>query len=175
MRRIVIAQLFYHVDTVNDGKFSYFSSLQNLLKAFPYAVVSSHEYGKAIRYDTYHQKGKRKMKVAVYGTLKRKERANHLLSGAGYLGPDVLGGWEMGSNGSYPFIFKGDKNIAVEVYEISEAMLDSLDAYEGYPSLYSRLQIQTTYGEAWIYYQDKPNTSTGIEAGLVTSWKGDVK
>ena len=114
------------------------------------------------------------MKVAVYGTLKRGERAHHLLQGAAFLGPDVLSGWYMESNGSYPVIAFGEGNIAVEVYEISERLLDSLDSYEGYPNLYLRKEVETLYGEAWIYYQEEAN-GYDILSGLVTSWDGSVK
>ena len=48
-------------------------------------------------------------------------------------------------------LHRGDTSVQGEVYEIDEELLSDLDRIEGYPSLYTREEIDTPYGKAWIY------------------------
>lgn len=92
--------------------------------------------------------------VAVYGSL-RKGKGNHVILGdSTYLGTERIKGFDMFSLGAYPYVMpESDNSIVVEVYEVdSDSTGKSLDRLEGYPSYYDRKLIQTTHGEAWIYF-----------------------
>src|SRR5258708_35246126 len=59
-----------------------------------------------------------KLYLFVYGTLKKGESLHDLLEGAIYLGDDTVKG-KLYTNGSYPYMFKGNKNVPGEVYEVT--------------------------------------------------------
>lgn len=97
--------------------------------------------------------GKR-CKVAVYGTL-RKGCTNHrYLVDAKYIGTGKLPGWNLYSNGSYPYAKKSIGSITVEIYEIDEEALSGIDDLEGFPGHYERKRVNTEYGKCWLYYID---------------------
>jgi len=93
------------------------------------------------------------MKVAVYGSLKRGGRINSALNDGTYLGnfkthPEFT----MVNLGAFPGVLhEGKTSIHTEVYEIPEETLRTLDRIEGYPSMYDRENIETPYGDAWMY------------------------
>jgi len=92
-------------------------------------------------------------RVFVYGTLK-KGFCNHAVLGksAVFIGDYITGKkYKMYDCGSYPALrLEGTTAIIGEVYDIIG--LDRLDQLEGYPILYDRIQIETDYGMAWVYY-----------------------
>jgi len=65
----------------------------------------------------------------------------------------------------------GDTQITVEVYEIDEQTLQSLDWLEGYPNYYDRQIINTEFGEAWIYFIDNRLVGNYIESGDWAEYK----
>jgi len=74
------------------------------------------------------------------------------------------------SLGSYPGVIKGGKSsIQLELYNINEDELRSLDRLEGHPSYYQREVIETSEGDAWIYLlpEDQYKEYEVIESG---SW-----
>ena len=95
-------------------------------------------------------------KVAVYGTLKTGFRANDMLASAIPLGKGITELSYQMTDVGYPMI-KRDENgnrIRVEVYE--EPEWNTLDRYEGVPSLYERhiIGVELESGatvEAYIY------------------------
>lgn len=89
--------------------------------------------------------------VFVYGTLKKGERANHLLKNADYCGKFFLENCAMFNIGSFPGIKRrnGEKVIG-EVYFTDEKTLKSLDAYEGEGTLYKRSLAQAVNESAKI-------------------------
>jgi len=90
----------------------------------------------------------------VYGTL-RKGCANHVfLQRAELLGTTSIDGWEMYSNGFYPYAVKGNGSIVVEVYRADRALLAEIDRLEGYPRHYSRTKIETPFGSCWLYFTE---------------------
>ena len=99
------------------------------------------------------------MKVAVYGSLRKGLGNSALLNGAKYLGDDVTAPeYTMVSLGFFPGIIKGgETSVVVEVYEINEEKLRSLDMLEGYHgedthNFYNREVITLPkFGEAYIY------------------------
>lgn len=102
------------------------------------------------------------VKVAVYGTLRAGQ------SNSGRLGRDAvlmsverLAGWSMVSLGGFPACFEDEigSGVTIEVYEISDAAFASCDRLEGYPSFYDRKLVETSVGEAWIYFMTKAKTN----------------
>lgn len=109
-------------------------------------------------------------KVAVYGSLKKGYGNHYLLTESKLLGKDYLSGWTMISLGSFPGIYRGPDEIHVEIYEVTDEELASLDRLEGTPTFYRRAPVVTAYGEAWIYYLSKSKYSqlgySKVEGGL---------
>jgi gamma-glutamylcyclotransferase (GGCT)/AIG2-like uncharacterized protein YtfP len=114
----------------------------------------------------------------VYGTLRRGESAD---LGAGrhrslvdYIGDDIING-ELYDLGPYPGakvkpgLFKPDSpHIVGNVYRLrSESIIGMLDAYEGYPTLYGRVQTMTNKGrQVWVYvYQHEVLPLQRLECG----------
>jgi len=98
-------------------------------------------------------------KVFVYGTLKSGGSVRGIdgMQGASIVGktkttyPD----YQMMDLGAFPGVFlKGDKFIEGEVWEVTDQVLENLDAIEGYPDFYKKQMIQTDLGKAIMYYLD---------------------
>lgn len=92
--------------------------------------------------------------VAVYGTLK-EGHGNHCVmqyAGGTKVGETTLVGATMLSYGAFPVIVLdgSDNKIHVEVYKVKD--LGPLDRLEGFPNFYSRTQVDTEFGPAWIYH-----------------------
>jgi len=93
------------------------------------------------------------IRVFVYGTLCRGERAHRLLQGCRYVGEFLTEeAWELVHMGGYPGLVAGGAcAVRGEVYEIPPGMLPDLDEYEG-PE-YERRPIRLADGseaEAWV-------------------------
>jgi len=114
-----------------------------------------------------------KPKVAVYGTLKHQFANHAYLEGAKLISveripyftmyPCIPQSEQADERWGYPICVPSDNPenmVHVEVYEIKDdQMFYLLDSLEGYPRMYQRKLVQTSTGEAWIYYQStKPNT-----------------
>lgn len=81
--------------------------------------------------------------VAVYGSLRRGERANRMLQFSEYLGQDTVKG-RLYDLGAYPGLIvdpKGD-DVVVELYSIDAETLANLDRYEGAPHLFRQVKTQ---------------------------------
>lgn len=117
-----------------------------------------------------------KFRVFVYGTLLTGEHNNCIMSSGYYgqankLGEDSINGFKMYSLGGFPAIIPGQQEdwIIGEVWEVDEEVFESLDALEGYPTMYNRVQVITEYGQAWVYTMTVANDRWHpIESG---SWK----
>lgn len=94
--------------------------------------------------------------VAVYGTL-REGQGNWswaLRGRSEQLGAAYLDGFVMYNTGGFPAAVRttdGDSRILVEVYEVDDEVFSDLDRLEGYPTMYTREQVETEYGKAWLY------------------------
>lgn len=96
--------------------------------------------------------------VAVYGTLKRGLVNHHLLSRAHFLGEDCLCAITLYDLGPYPGAkAEQSQGIDVEVYAITPAELEQLDALEDFRAdapeqgEYTRVLLDTAFGAAWLY------------------------
>ena len=112
--------------------------------------------------------------VAVYGSLRRGMGNHRLLVGFPLLSTERVKGWDMYSYGAFPYITPSeDGEITIEVYAVPiDELLGSLDSLEGYPSFYDRKKIQTSKGEAWIYFIDQGSNSAPVESCDWVSFKG---
>ncbi|MFQ5993465.1 MAG: gamma-glutamylcyclotransferase [Acidiferrobacterales bacterium] len=109
-----------------------------------------------------------KQLVFVYGTLLRGEANAGELVNAQYLGAHKTDAvFTMLDLGAYPaVVLGGDTAIAGEVFAVDAATLSRLDSFEDHPDEYSRIEIMTPFGEAWIYtYRTTPATAAVIVSG----------
>ena len=109
-------------------------------------------------------------KVFVYGTLKRRCRANFMLHGHKLLGQAISAGsrYALWCNGSFPYLTVQPKGleghrVVGEIYQVDQETFERLDAYEGYPHHYNRekrhFRIDGKEVRAWVYlkHQDHDN------------------
>jgi gamma-glutamylcyclotransferase (GGCT)/AIG2-like uncharacterized protein YtfP len=90
-----------------------------------------------------------KVKLFVYGTLKRGYGLNRYLKTSDFLGVEVVEGFTLYSNGGFPYMVKGDGVVYGEVYEVSDKdVMDILDVIEG---AYRRENIKDDV-QAYVYY-----------------------
>jgi len=88
----------------------------------------------------------------VYGSLKRGQRAHHLLERLDWLGEAWLPGACLHDLGPFPMAVPGEGRIQGEVYAVGEADLEALDRYEGAPRLFERHWLSLEDGRrAWVY------------------------
>ena len=109
--------------------------------------------------------------IAVYGTLRQGFGNNRLLNGCRMVGS----GWtdqkfQLTASG-IPFVHPKKKvsKIRVEIFEIPEDRMDSIDGLEGHPTWYKRVLIPITLDnekpvEAELYFNIQEG-STLIESG----------
>ncbi len=100
-------------------------------------------------------------RLFVYGTLRRGERANAYLKPdqVRYVGDDEITGiiYDLGSFPGVkaePGTFDiGAPHVKGDVYVITDpSIIPILDYYEGYPSLYDRIETGLASGDtAWVY------------------------
>lgn len=119
-----------------------------------------------------------KNKVFVYGTLKRGfgnyERI--LENSSTFLGEYTSKEkYSMLNFGPFPgVLLNGKGKIKGEVFEVDNNTFKRLDELEGYPHFYNRLEIDTIYGKAWMYYVSRDDEYTR-DRDLVADgdWKGN--
>ncbi|MER2497572.1 gamma-glutamylcyclotransferase [Vibrio neptunius] len=103
----------------------------------------------------------------VYGTLRQGESNHNYLVGSQCLGHfETLPNYALYDLGAYPAVIEGHGSILGEVYLIDGETLSKVDQLEDVPIEYRREQIETPFGEAWIYlYQDGSKLDTIISSG----------
>lgn len=95
--------------------------------------------------------------VFVYGTLMRGNRIRGMdqMEGAQFVGSATTThcDYSLWDLGAFPAVSLGGHNcVQGEVWRVTDSVLDLLDDIEGYPVFYTRSEIQTTHGTAWIYH-----------------------
>lgn len=86
----------------------------------------------------------KKIKLAVYGTLKRGKRNHSFLSKSKFLGDYHVGKEYTLYSAALPYLKAdgvGGLGAHVELYEVSEETLKLLDLFEGHPLLYTRTPV----------------------------------
>lgn len=96
-------------------------------------------------------------KVFVYGTLQSGNSARGLdkFPGATKINDaiTVSANYSLFDLGAFPgVLLEGHNRIKGEVWSVTDEVFDALDRIEGYPDFYSRQQVDTTSGKAWMYY-----------------------
>ena len=82
------------------------------------------------------------VRLFVYGTLMKNQRANRMLEGSQYCGKFMLKNYAMYDLGAFPGIKeKHGENVVGEVYTVDRSLIEELDQYEGEGSLYDRKTI----------------------------------
>lgn len=103
----------------------------------------------------------------VYGTLRKGESNQGFLSASEFLGRhETLPEYALYDLGPYPAVTQGHSSIVGEVYLIDDATLARIDQLEDVPVEYRREQIETPFGQAWIYlYQDTSKLDVLLSSG----------
>jgi gamma-glutamylcyclotransferase (GGCT)/AIG2-like uncharacterized protein YtfP len=122
----------------------------------------------------------------VYGTLRKGERADLSRSShsmcVDFVGEDRING-EMYNLGWYPglktttreFVKPDEPIVEGDVFRIrSSSVVPFLDAYEGYPNLYNRIETRTASGKVvWVYtYNHAVSESQLVRAG---NWRQRIE
>lgn len=90
-------------------------------------------------------------KIGVYGTLKKNEGNHHLLEGSECLGNRVLYNIGITDRPGFPFAYKKDGfRTTIEIYEVNNYVLKSIDSLEGHPDWYKREKID----DVWVYLNE---------------------
>lgn len=99
---------------------------------------------------------RQRMRLFVYGTLKRGDIRNHVLTnGRGRLAEKArLNDFVLYTNGGYPCAVPspGD-HVEGEVWEIPTSLVGELDAIEGHPDLFRRSDCVLQDGSEAVFYQ----------------------
>lgn len=92
-------------------------------------------------------------RVFVYGTLRAGERNASWLGDAEHeSAASTAPCFTLLDTGSYPAALDyGRTPITGDIYRVDPATLARLDTLEGYPVFYTRREINTSAGPAWIY------------------------
>jgi gamma-glutamylcyclotransferase (GGCT)/AIG2-like uncharacterized protein YtfP len=110
------------------------------------------------------------MQLFVYGTLRRDAANHHELRDARFVGlARTAPRYELVDMGGYPALLEGgDRVVHGELYEIDDALLASLDAFEEVPDLYERKDV------ALDLDSKNPSTrSATVQAYVMTRQRAD--
>lgn len=93
------------------------------------------------------------IRVLVYGTLRRGEHNHFYLKNQTYLGalqtPAI---YTLYDTGPYPAaVANGNTALTAEIYAVDTSCFAQLDVLEDFPHSYTREQVATPFGRAWIY------------------------
>ena len=93
------------------------------------------------------------MRLFVYGTLMRGERAHNLLGTSPFISDAItLPEFTLVNLGSYPGLRAGGETAVVgEIYEVSHSTLRELDDYEEVPEVYLRISRTLAGAETMLY------------------------
>lgn len=126
----------------------------------------------------------KKYLVGVYGSL-RKKMGNHsyYLSNSEYKGTFTTEPeYTLHSLSHYPGLKQnGNHSVVMEVYEVDENTLDSLNQLEGYypgrkSTFYNRIEINTPWGKAFTYiYVNELSNESIVESGDWVKYKNEHK
>lgn len=126
----------------------------------------------------------KKYLVGVYGSL-RKSMSNHqyYLSDSEYKGTfSTEPEYTLHSLQWYPGLkLNGNTSVVMEVYEVDEDTLKSLNQLEGYrpgekSTFYDRIEINTPWGKAFTYiYVNELSKDSIVESGDWVMYKNEQK
>ncbi len=104
------------------------------------------------------------VRIFVYGTLRKGECRNYILSDCQFLGYAKAKGFVLYNIGAFPGMVEGEGEVIGEVYEIPKDLLEKLDWVEGVPDLFRReiIEVRLEDGQtisvyAYIYNRGVKN------------------
>lgn len=116
--------------------------------------------------------------IFVYGTLLSGQGNNRRFlqnDESKLIGESIILGFTMHDLGAFPALVEqdmglsdGENIIHGEVWEVSDEVFQSLDYLEGYPRFYNRKEVETEFGQAWVYFCNNAQDDPIIESG---NWK----
>ena len=127
---------------------------------------------------------KNKHLVGVYGSLRRGQSNHHYyLSESDYKGTFTTEPeYTLHSLSWYPGLKQnGNHSVVMEVYEVDEKTLETLNRLEGYRpgekvSFYDRIEINTPWGKAFTYiYVNELSKDSIVESGDWVEFKNKKK
>jgi len=121
-------------------------------------------------------------KVGVYGTLKWGYHRHISLGRAVQVGTTFAPGVLL-HLGGFPALveqiegkeFRPNNTVLVEIYEVDQKTLDSLDEIEGHPGFYERRIVKSQlFGDVWVYYGHTDSYLMGGEQKIIVcnKWSG---
>ena len=126
----------------------------------------------------------KKYLVSVYGSLRKKQsNYEYYLSNSKYKGTfSTEPEYTLHSLSFYPGLkLNGNTSVVMEVYEVDEKTLETLNRLEGYrpgdkATFYDRIEIDTPWGKAftYIYVGELPKESI-VESGDWVAYKNEEK
>ena len=97
-------------------------------------------------------------KVFVYGTLKKGNNVRGLDffgESSTFVGTakTTESTYSLFDLGAFPAVgVNGKQNVMGEVWNVNKQTMKVLDGIEGYPNFYDRKKVNTTRGDAWMYF-----------------------
>lgn len=122
----------------------------------------------------------KKYLVAVYGSLRKKQsNYEYYLSSSVYKGTFTTEPeYTLHSLTYYPGLkLNGNTSVVMEVYEVDESTLETLNRLEGYrpgeqSTFYDRIEINTPWGKAFTYiYVNELSKDSIVESGDWVAYK----
>ena len=91
--------------------------------------------------------------VFVYGTLRPGERNHHFMATATHRGAYTTPArFTLLDTGPYPAALdEGHTALVGDVFSVDDDTFAALDRLEDYPVHYTRRELTTDYGDAWVY------------------------
>jgi len=126
----------------------------------------------------------KKYLVAVYGSLRKKQsNYEYYLSNSIYKGTfSTEPEYTLHSLTYYPGLkLNGNTSVIMEVYEVDENTLETLNRLEGYrpeekSTFYDRIEINTPWGKAFTYiYVSELSKDSIVESGDWTKYRTEEK
>ena len=92
-------------------------------------------------------------RVFVYGTLRPGERNHHFMATATHRGAYTTPArFTLLDTGPYPAALdEGHTALVGDVFSVNDDTFAALDRLEDYPVHYTRRELATDYGDAWVY------------------------
>lgn len=99
--------------------------------------------------------------LAIYGTLRKNQKAEHQMDSCKFIGEGIVNDMELVTTGIWlPASRRGNGNIKVEVYEVTDEQLEYFDIYEGVKrNFYNREEVDININgetiKGYMYVGDK--------------------
>ena len=115
-----------------------------------------------------------RVRLFVYGSLKRGHRHHARMSGASFEGVSrTAAGYRLVLQGEYPALVAAASGwVEGEVFRVTIALLEELDEFEGCPDLYQRETVELADGSFVESYLIRPERAERLEEIAGGFWRG---